>query len=116
MLCQKHHRKNIVYDEKETGDFKCPPEINQCYKWVAGVAVLSPKVPGVRLAGSPYHDVTLLNALPWDYFMFYRQYWFYGFGCLFWVLQKKNSRDFPEACSWKLIILCITSLFSSANK
>ena len=61
MLSQKLYCKSylIAYDEEETGFFclsECPSEIILCYKWVAGVAVLSSKVSGVHSASAQYHD------------------------------------------------------------
>lgn len=67
MLSQILYSKSylIAYDEEETNrGFLCPSEIIPCYKWVAGVAVLSSKVLGVHSANARYNDIlTACNSV-----------------------------------------------------
>lgn len=67
MLSQILYSKSylIAYDEEETNRvFLCPSEIILCYKWVAGVAVLSSKVSGVHSANAQYNDIlTVCNSV-----------------------------------------------------
>lgn len=61
--------------------------------------MLSSKAPGVHLASAQYHDVTLLRCT-WRLFHVLQKI------LVVWIwvpilstLEKKNSRDFPEAYS-----------------